>query len=267
MSQIEIPILYEDSDIVVVNKPAGLVVNRSRTYAGFTLQDWMEERFHIPHEKNETIQKQAKENEYGTPEEIFRQRSGIVHRLDKDTSGVMVLAKSPDMLVELLRQFRERVTQKTYIALLHGKLIPEKGSVNVPTGRNETDRKKFTVSAVGKPSETLYELLEYFPNLPKGIGQKKGKSYQGFSLTKVMPKTGRTHQIRVHMASIHHPVVGDTVYAGKKRIAIDAQWCPRQFLHAAKLCFQHPRSKAEMCFEAPLSEDLQGVLFLLQNPT
>ncbi|PWU23086.1 hypothetical protein C5B42_04140 [Candidatus Cerribacteria bacterium 'Amazon FNV 2010 28 9'] len=269
--ELESAILFEDDYILVLNKPAGWVVNRANTYTELTVQEWMEERLGVREqgignkERTNELTSQ-RETPYGTPEEIFTQRGGIVHRLDKDTSGVLLLAKTPDVLVELLRQFRERETQKEYIALVHGKLVPSFGSIRLPMDRSSEDRKKFAIDPNGRMSETEYKLIEFFPGLPRGISQKKGKSYQGFSLTRLHPKTGRTHQIRVHMAAIKHPLVGDGVYAGKKRIVLDKEWCPRQFLHAAKLVFTHPINKERVCFEAPLAKDLQIVLEKL-HPT
>jgi 23S rRNA pseudouridine1911/1915/1917 synthase len=259
-------ILYEDEDIIVLNKPAGWVVNRAATYTDVTIQDWMETKL-----KGSTLKvksgggvTQDEDNEYGTPEEIFALRTGIVHRLDKDTSGTLLLAKNPVALAELMRQFRERETEKAYVALVHGKLIPSSGTIRLPMDRSFTERKKFSIQPGGRMSETEYKLLEHYPGLPKGISPKKGKSYQGFSLVELTPKTGRTHQIRVHMSAIKHPLVGDSMYAGKKRIALDNEWCPRQFLHAKKLCFTHPTSQERVCFESPLASDLSQVLESLQ---
>lgn len=266
--QLQDCILFEDNDIIVLNKPAGWVVNRSNTYNEPTVQDWVEERLNLQTSKSKIqSNEEGKEHStvsfpYGNSEEIFRERSGIVHRLDKETSGVLLIAKNPTTLVELLRQFRERETKKTYVSLVHGKLIPSEGVIRLPMGRSSADRKKFAVDIDGKMSETAYTVLQFFPNLPKGISQKKGKSYQGFSLIELRPKTGRTHQIRVHMAAIHHPLVGDLTYAGKKRAVVDQEWCPRQFLHAKELCFTHPTSGEHVCFSAPLPVDLQGVLNL-----
>lgn len=261
---LEDAILFEDDAIIVINKPPGWVVNRATTYDGLTVQDWMEER--IKANPPTPAQTQADPGfAYGTPDEIFAQRGGIVHRLDKDTSGVMILAKTPDALFELLRQFRQRETKKTYLALLHGKLSPSEGSIVLPMDRSSQDFKKFTVSVDGRLSETHYLVKEFFPGLPKGIMPKKGKRYQGFSLVELQPKTGRTHQIRVHMSAVKHPLVGDEVYAGRKRIQVDKEWCPRQFLHALRLEFTHPVTKKPMSVEAPLSNDLQTVINLFSS--
>ncbi|HSW89552.1 MAG TPA: RluA family pseudouridine synthase [Patescibacteria group bacterium] len=250
-------ILFEDDAIVVINKPAGWVVNRSQTQSELTVQDWFATKI-ANYQQSTTNNQQT--SEYGTPEEIFADRGGIVHRLDKDTSGVLLLAKTPDVLVELLRQFKERETEKTYIALVHGKLVPQEGIIKLPMDRSQNDPKKFAIVADGRESETRYSVVEYFPGLPEGISPKKGKSYQGFSLVECYPKTGRTHQIRVHMAAIKHPLVGDSTYGGRKRITLDQEWCPRHFLHAKKLCFSHPVTNERLCIEAPLPEELQNAL-------
>ncbi len=267
LSDLDSHILFEDASLIVLDKPAGWVVNRSRTYAGPTVQDWMEEKLRsqlvaLSYQKNTESRKQKAESvyEYGIPEEIFAARSGVVHRLDKDTSGILLLAKNPEVLAELMRQFRQREIEKVYTALVHGKVSPSEGIIRLPMDRSSGDKLKFAVSADGKMSETQYRSLEYFPGLPIGMHQRKGKSYQGFSLMQLFPKTGRTHQIRVHMSAMKHPLVGDATYAGRKRTILDAEWCPRQFLHANKLCFTHPVSKERLCFESKLPEDLQTVL-------
>ena len=259
-------ILLEDEAIVVINKPAGWVVNSSKTYDGPTVQDW------FARYTGSTIEPAVGSGRlttvsspYGTPEEIFRERGGIVHRLDKDTSGVLILAKTSEALTNLLAQFKTRTVRKTYIALVHGKLVPGQGVIRLPIDRSRTDRKTFTVSVAGRLSETMYTLLEFFPGLPQGISVKKGKRYQGFSLTQLEPKTGRTHQIRVHMRSIGHPVVGDQAYVGGKRAKVDREWCPRQFLHAKSLQIIHPMTKEEITLTSELTPDLREVLHKLQT--
>ena len=257
-------VLFEDEYLVVLNKPAGWVVNRSATYAEPTVQDWMEARLGLASHPQVQIPNTNtgadSDNEYGTPEEIFAQRGGVAHRLDKDTSGVLLLAKTPVVLAELMRQFRDKEIKKKYLALVHGKVTPSEGTIRLPMDRSETDFKKFAVRADGRMSETEYKVKTHFPGLPSGIAPRKGKSYQGFSLLELWPKTGRTHQIRVHMSAIRHPLVADSTYAGRKKVKVDYEWCPRHFLHASELCFTHPVSQKQMCFEAPLPEDLKGSL-------
>lgn len=258
-SQLEANILFEDHDLVVLNKPAGWVVNRSHTFDGLTVQDFSAARLGMDAKTTAELTA-TMEHPFGTPTEIFNERQGIVHRLDKETSGVLLLAKNEPTLTELLRQFKAREVQKTYVALVHGKLLPPVGIIRLPMERSSNDFKKFTVSIDGKLGETNYAVVEYYPHLPTGISAKKGKSYQGFSLVELQPKTGRTHQIRVHMSAIKHPLVGDEIYTGKKRYPIDHEWCPRHFLHAKQLRFVHPKTKEILTIQAPLPEELELVL-------
>lgn len=276
-------ILYEDHDLLLINKPAGVVVNRAETTAETTVQEWMEERL-----KKESIELADWKSlvpadfntEYGTPEVIFKERGGIVHRLDKDTSGALLLAKNPGALVNVLAQFKKRQTHKTYTCLVHGKFKFAKGTISAPLGRASLDRKKFAVVAEGRLAETEYQVEEFFPHLDvdaiiqrhkkeKGDEafknfKKKARVYQGFSLVTCWPKTGRTHQIRVHLKHIGHPLVGDLTYLGHKRAKLDPIWCSRQFLHASSLGFTHPRNQDKLTIEAPLAEDLKQVMSFLQ---
>ena len=200
---------------------------------------------------------------------------GIVHRLDKDTSGVLLLAKNPGSLLHLLAQFKKRETKKTYASLVHGKFAEKTGHIVAPMGRSIHNRLRFVVDSAGRPAITDYKVEREFSGLQEDLAIKIGKEsrfkvkkvkelYQaGFSLLKLEPKTGRTHQIRVHMSAMQHPLVGDQIYAGKKRVKLDAFWCKRQFLHALSLEFIHPRTGKQVLFEAPLAEDLEKVLKLL----
>ncbi len=242
------------------------MVNRAVSYKELTVEDWIIHRkINRVTDKQINRKKEVESSDYGTPEEIFEQRHGIVHRLDKDTSGILLLAKHPESLVELLRQFRDREVHKEYTALVHGKLQPEQGSIRLPLARSSGDYTKFGVDVDGKVAETAYAVSHYYSDLPAGIAQKKGKMYQGFSLVTLHPKTGRTHQIRVHLAAIKFPIVGDGVYVGRKRAVVDKQWCPRQFLHASAITFTHPMTKKEVSFAAPLAPDLVEVLKKLSD--
>jgi 23S rRNA pseudouridine1911/1915/1917 synthase len=272
----EISIVYQDEDILAVNKPAGVVVNRAQSVKGLTLQDWLEENVQeikdivknnkYPEKWFEQIPEDFTD-EYGTPEHTFLQRSGIAHRLDKDTSGVMLVAKHPGSLLNLLRQFRLREVHKKYVCLVHGNFPVPTGEVSAPLGRRSGNRKLFGVVADGRPALTEYEVKEFFPNfdLPRLIeetGEKKKRFslYNGFSFVECFPKTGRTHQIRVHMAHLSHPIVGDSSYVGKKRSKLDGLWCKRHFLHANTIEFTHPKTNKKMSLTADLSSDLQKVL-------
>ena len=218
-------VIWEDEQVMVINKPAGMVVNRAETTKEKTLQDWVEER-------------------WGTSDVP---RSGIVHRLDKETSGVMIIAKSKNMFAELQRQFKKRETYKEYVALVHGKLEPKEGVMALPLGRSRQDRQKFTVVIDGKMAETAWKVEQYV-------------AYNKETLTwvRLFPKTGRTHQLRVHLKHLGHPIVGDDHYLNDKRLAGDRVFCPRMFLHARKLCVFMNAEKR--CFEVNLPKDLEGVL-------
>lgn len=274
-----IEIIFEDQDLVVINKPAGVVVNRAQTVKGQTIQDWMEERLDWQEVENKAEWQDLVpadfDDSYGSPLETFQERVGLVHRLDKDTSGAMILAKNPGVLVNLLAQFKNRQVQKQYQCLAHGKFKFPEGEVNAPMGRASRDRKVFAVRAEGRPAVTKYKVVEEFTKLnfdqlaksnptldSKELSNlsKKSHIYQGFSLVNCWPKTGRTHQIRVHMHHLQHPLVGDITYVGKKRAKLDPVWCPRQFLHASKLELAHPRSGEKVEFEAKLAGDLKKVL-------
>lgn len=272
-----IVVLFEDQDIVVIAKPGGMVTNRAHSISGPTLQDWFETLMHgAPFPDTwSTLLPEDFSDEYGAPEEIFAQRQGMVHRLDKDTSGVMVFAKHPGSLVNLLTQFRTRQVQKEYVALVHGTFRVAEGMINAPLGRSRTNRQKFAIDIEGRAAitqyftEKVYKGLEW-QRLEEKVGenarkiQKEARLYEaGFSLVRCVPKTGRTHQIRVHLAHEQHPIVGDEKYVGRRRAKVDPLWCPRQFLHAAVLEFVHPRTKEPMRFMAELPEDLkQAVHFL-----
>lgn len=265
-------ILFEDQDLLAIAKPYGVVVNRAETVHEQTVQDWMDERLkneaeHWP--EWQSLLPADFSPEYGSPEEIFAQRMGIVHRLDRDTSGVLLLAKNPGSLVNLLAQFRTRQVQKRYQCLAHGKFTDVSGIVNAPLGRLPGNRKLFGVVADGREAVTEYRVERYFAALkstdpalllrPAELKQAE-RIYQGFSLVSCWPKTGRTHQIRVHMKHLQHPLVGDAQYGGKKRAKLDQLWCPRQFLHALELTVTHPRDGQRLTLQAPLSPDLQAVL-------
>ncbi len=272
MKRFDLPVIYEDEDLLVVNKPAGVVVNRAATYQGWTVQDWLEERLGESGEtgaKARDWEKLVPEDftaQYGSPEKIFENRLGMVHRLDKDTSGALLLAKNPGVLVNLLAQFKNRQVQKKYLCLTHGRFVFESGAVRLPVGRRPDNRRLFGIVPDGRPAETVYQVLKYYPHfnaqlLPENISKNQRLSlYQGFSLVECLPKTGRTHQIRVHLQHLQHPIVGDSIYVGKKRAKLDALWCPRQFLHASSLTFTHSRSRKQLTIQAELLADLKDVL-------
>lgn len=237
-------IIFQDKDILVINKPSGLVVNRAESVRDRTLQDWIEFNTQIPKYLNKQI------NKY----QDFYKRSGVVHRLDKDTSGVMVIAKNPASFKNLQNQFKQRIVKKNYIALVHGKVEPRVGNIRMPLARKIKDRKKFTVRLGGKKSETNYKVKEYYK-----------KDDQNYALLELQPKTGRTHQLRVHLKHIGHPIVGDPIYLGKKRLKEDREWCSRLFLHAKVLSFKHPMLKKKLKYRVEIPNNLQNLLFMLNN--
>ena len=249
--------LYEDTDVLVLEKPAGLIVNRSDTSSHEeTLQDFVEKFLHLP--VNPYIKQKLPEGIYPTVEEVFQDRSGIVHRLDKETSGIILVAKNPKSFSELQRQFKERIVHKVYIALAHGKIIPPEGDINVPVGRLEYNRMRFGVVAGGRESSTAYKTIKNFELNTKNIRE-------ALTLVELYPKTGRTHQIRVHLKHINHPIFGDTLYAGRKTARNDRKMLERVFLHAAGITFLHPTTQKEMHFDAPLPAELQQLLLSLQQ--
>lgn len=276
-------ILYADDDLLVIDKPAGVVVNQALANREPSIQEWLAQEY-LPIRRIQTDWQQLLpvgfDSQYGSPDDIWRERQGIVHRLDKDTSGVLVIALNPGALVHLLRQFRMRQVHKKYLCLVHGGLTLEKGIINAPLQRAQKDRRRFAVTAGGREAVTEYTLQRQFSSfLPLQKTQEKANKLtevvlkqlrankdtyaQGFSLVACEPKTGRTHQIRVHLAHIKHPIVGDGVYVGKKRAKLDSLWCHRQFLHAAQLEFTHPRTGLMQRFSAPLPSDLDSALHLL----
>ena len=220
---IPVKILYEDDDLLVIDKPAGLTVHPAPGHPSHTLVN--------------AVLSHLSEIE----DEADVTRPGIVHRLDKDTSGVMLVAKNNVALANLSDQFKSRSVKKVYLTLVKGILKPERGVIEAPIGRDSGDRKKMAITGEsrGRQARTNYRVLRYV-----------GKN----TLLEITPETGRTHQIRVHLAAIGYPVIGDATY-GKKSAFIN-----RQFLHAHRLGFYLPSSGKFVEFESPLPEDLQKAL-------
>jgi 23S rRNA pseudouridine1911/1915/1917 synthase len=224
--------LYEDADVLVINKPAGMVVHPAAGNWRGTLVNAV--LFHAP----------DLEGVGGA------HRPGIVHRLDKDTSGVILVAKNDAAHRHLQTQFKNREVEKTYLALVYGGVNPAKGEINAAIGRDPRDRKRMGVVAAtqGRPATTRYETLAVH-RIPT-TGER-------LTLLACRPLTGRTHQIRVHLAHIHHPIVGDETYGSRRKLPFA---CPRQFLHAERIRFRLPSSNESVEFTAPLPADLQAVL-------
>lgn len=227
---IPLDIAYEDADLIVVNKPAGMVVHPAAGHDSGTLVNAL--LSHCPELR-------------GVGGEM---RSGIVHRLDKDTSGLIVVAKNEAARENLQRQFKSRSVAKVYIALVEGYLTPPQGLIDAPIGRDKRQRKRMSVVADGRPSRTVYKAIEFFD-----------RSAHKYTLVEVKPQTGRTHQIRVHLAWMKFPIVGDTVY-GRRRGARHALPLRRHFLHAQSLTFRLPSDGREITLVASLPPDLVAVL-------
>nr|MBP6913674.1 RluA family pseudouridine synthase [Candidatus Levybacteria bacterium] len=222
-----IKIIFEDNNLLVVNKPAHVIVNRADTAKGsLTLQDWVEEYSGV---LKDVLSVQEKEkfmiNGYNKYDE-FISRSGIVHRLDKETSGIILIAKNVETFMKLQEKFKTHDVVKTYLALVHGKLDSPEGEIKEPIGRLPWNRTRFGVLQEGRDAYTHYKVLEE-------------KKYMGECLTlvEVHPKTGRTHQIRVHFQHINHPIFADVLYAGRKTARNDRKLLSRHFLHAGRIEF------------------------------
>lgn len=230
---IPLDIIYEDNDILVVNKQKGLVVHPANGNPDGTLVN--------------AIMAHCKDSLSGIGGEL---RPGIVHRLDKDTSGLLIIAKNDKAHIQVSEQIKNREVKKTYIALVRGTIAEDEATINMPIGRSTKDRKKMAVTKNGKEAVTHFKVLNRYTT-------NKGS----YTLLEIKIDTGRTHQIRVHMAEIGHPVIGDSVYSnGKNEFGVEGQ-C----LHAKRLEFVHPITGKKMKLEAPLPEYFQKIVEQLEN--
>ncbi|MFH0749634.1 MAG: RluA family pseudouridine synthase [Candidatus Gottesmanbacteria bacterium] len=237
----DISIIFKDASFLAINKPVGVVVNRAESVKGETIQDWMEQTYPIfSHTEPET-------QEYCD----FVDRSGVVHRIDKETSGILLIAKTLPAFIELQRQFKERIIKKTYLAIVHGELVPKEGEVRAPVGRLPWNRERFGIVPGGKDSITKYKVIN---------SQLTIHSKEKISFVELYPETGRTHQIRVHMKYINHPLLGDYLYAGRKTSRDDREWAPRVMLHAWKIILFHPTTGEELAIEAPIPDDMNRII-------
>jgi 23S rRNA pseudouridine1911/1915/1917 synthase len=226
VTYVKIPVVYEDDDFVVIDKPVGVAAHPSPGWSGAAVTSSLQEMgIHLTAEG---------------PDE----REGIVHRLDVGTSGLMVVAKSPQAHRHLKSQFKEREVSKIYHALAQGHLDPAVGTIDAPIDRHPKEDHRFAVVASGKPSVTHYEAIEFFP---------------GVTLARIELETGRTHQIRVHFSAIKHPLVGDLTYGADPKLAASLRMS-RPWLHAMELEFTHPRTGERVHFNAPYPADLAASL-------
>ena len=226
---IPVPVIYEDKDIIVVNKPKGMVVHPANGNPDGTLVN--------------AILAMCKGSLSGIGGEI---RPGIVHRLDKDTSGLLIVAKNDEAHIKMSKQIQDRKVEKRYIALVRGNVPDDEATIDMPIARSKVDRKKMAVDKNGKEAVTHFKVL---------------KRYGNYTLLEIKIDTGRTHQIRVHMSYIGYPVVGDSVYSsGKNEFGVEGQ-----MLHARYLKFKHPITGKELNLEAPLPEYFEKIIKQLES--
>jgi 23S rRNA pseudouridine1911/1915/1917 synthase len=223
---IPLNIIYEDDDLIVVDKPAGLTVHPAPGHPSHTLVNAILSYFPNLADIGDSV------------------RPGVVHRLDKDTSGVMMVAKNTAAQLNLSDQFKAHSVIKVYLVLVKGNLTPEQGVIEAPMGRDPRNRKRMAVVAEGKEARTEYQVIRY-------IGD--------YTLLKVMPETGRTHQIRVHLSAIGYPVVGDKVYGVK------SPYLSRQFMHASRLGFKLPSTGEYVEFTSELPLHLEEALSTIEK--
>ncbi len=227
--ELPLNIVYEDNDMIIVNKEKGMVVHPGNGNPDGTLAN--------------AIMAKCKDDLSGIGGKL---RPGIVHRIDKDTSGLVIIAKNDNAHINLSSQIQNRQVEKTYIALVRGNVKENEATINMPIGRSTKDRKKMAVTKTGKEAISHFKVI---------------KRYNGYTLLEVKIETGRTHQIRVHLSEIGYPIVGDGVYSnGKNPFGVEGQ-----MLHAAALEFKHPISGEVIKFEAPLPEYFNNVLETLDR--
>lgn len=227
--EMPLDIIYEDEDMLVINKEKGIVVHPGNGNPDGTLAN--------------AVMAKCKGSLSGIGGKI---RPGIVHRIDKDTSGLIIVAKNDTAHLNLSKQIQDRKVKKTYIALVRGVIKENEATINMPIGRSSKDRKKMAVTKDGKEAITHFKVL---------------KRYNGFTLLEVKIETGRTHQIRVHLSEIGYPVVGDEVYSnGKNPFGVKGQ-----MLHAEKLELKHPRTGKDLTFEAPVPKYFANIINQLEK--
>lgn len=220
---IPLRIVYEDEYLLAVDKPAGMVVHPAAGHASGTLVNGL--LAYCP----------------ALAEVEGPERAGVVHRLDRETSGLILVAKDPQTLAALQRQFKQRLVRKTYVALVEGRVQPREALIEVPVGRDPRQRKRMVATHTGRPAVTQYRVVETF---------------RDHTLLEVRPHTGRTHQVRVHLAWLGHPVVGDRVYGSRRQALLH----DRHFLHARDLAFTHPKTGQALSLTAEMPPELSALL-------
>ena len=226
---IPLDVAYEDADVIVINKPKGLVVHPAAGHWEGTLVN--------------ALLHHCRDSLSGVGGAL---RPGIVHRIDKDTSGLLIVAKNDFAHQKLAAQLQDHTLARTYVCIVCGKLREDAGTVSAPIARDKNDRKKMAVRPDGKPAVTHWQVLARYP---------------GYTYVQCKLETGRTHQIRVHMASLGHPILGDTVYGHKKPELGQTTQC----LHAKELTFRHPRTDEPVTVTCPLPEEFERVLQVLEH--
>lgn len=253
---IEIPILYEDGDFLIIDKPAGLVVHPDGKTKEYALTDWI-------HQTHPSVQGVGEPYKTASGETV--DRPGIVHRLDRETSGVLVIAKNQESYEFLKKSFQTRQVKKTYHTIVWGLVKDDTGLIERPIGRSKSDFRKWSAERFARgeprPAVTEYSVIArkvFDPNnLPFQLNQKKGSAIPSqFSYVEVYPHTGRTHQIRVHFKAINHPVVADSLYAENHPKTLDFE---RLALHSKSISFTNREGKP-ILVEAPLPEDFNKAI-------
>lgn len=251
--ELDLEILYEDADLIVINKRDDIIVHPARGNQSGTIINGL--AWHFANQSDGALSTVGAE----------KARPGVVHRLDRHTTGVMVAAKCDTAHWRLGKQFEERTVEKRYLAIVHGEIEPFADVIDVPLGKHPTQRERYAVrwDDTGKPSVTIFRVRELF---------------DGYTLVELELKSGRTHQIRIHLAHLGYPIVGDDIYGGRHLTVGDItgpggiddrggreMLVTRQMLHAALLGFTHPMTKERVEFQAPLCDDMQGLLDLLRR--
>lgn len=262
---IGLDVLYEDADVLVINKPAGMVVHPGAGVRGGTVA-------------NAILSYAPEAADAGDDP----QRPGIVHRLDKETSGVLLIARNDAALQALQAQFQTRTIEKTYLALCVGDVMPPAGLIDKPIGRDPGHRQRMAVVASGRSAQTEYTVTQRWKVADAdgvaeavlgtlgrvsttGAERKAKPMPMAYALVRARPRTGRTHQLRVHLASLGYPIVGDETYGATRRDPLSKKLAPRQLLHASELRFALPSTGAEFRAHAPLPADFLGVLGALET--